>query len=234
MGFGILFFGYFLFLNLTSPAYTDLLAGLILLLALYKLTPVNKFFRMGAVGAGIFSAFGIFELFCEFADVFGLDMSEAVSYIYAPRSLLVAVISILILTGIEDVAREVGADATLGRVRLSKPITYTVLPLHAILEFPSVGSLIPSAYALAIISLVAELAVFVVIILNILTIYSAYMHICMPEDVDNDADADKPSRFGIVNKFRQRQAEKQQEYAEYKLGRMKAKSEKQKKKGKRK
>jgi hypothetical protein len=53
----------------------------------------------------------------------------------------------------------------------------------------------------------------------------------MPEDVDNDAP-DKPSRFGIVNSFRERQQRKNREYAEYKLNKMTEKATKKKKGGK--
>ena len=60
------------------------------------------------------------------------------------------------------------------------------------------------------------------------------MKICMPDDKDNEV-ANTPSRFEFVNKYREHTAEKQKEYAEYKLSKMNAKSQaKNKKKGKRK
>ena len=53
------------------------------------------------------------------------------------------------------------------------------------------------------------------------------MKICMPEDKDNEVE-DKPSRFGFVNKYHEHTAEKQREYAEYKLEKLKKKNSKKK------
>ena len=63
--------------------------------------------------------------------------------------------------------------------------------------------------------------------MNLVAVYSAYMHICMPEDVTNDS-REKPSRLGFVNKFREHEAERSREYAEYKLDKMKRRSGKKK------
>ena len=76
-------------------------------------------------------------------------------------------------------------------------------------------------------SAITLIGVFAVVCINLVTIYSAYMRICMPDDVDNDA-VDKPSRFGFVNKYREHTAEKQREYAEYKLEKLKKKNSKKK------
>ena len=54
------------------------------------------------------------------------------------------------------------------------------------------------------------------------------MKICMPDDKDNEV-ANTPSRFEFVNKYREHTAEKQKEYAEYKLNKLKEKNQKKKK-----
>ena len=229
MGFGLLFIGYFLLLNLTNPGYTDLIAGLITVMAFYKLSRVNKYFRMNIVPSIMLSVFGVFELFAEFADMFGIDMTEIASYFPAPRYLIVGIITVIMLHGIEDVANEVEAIETKFKAKIARPISLVLFPVCAVLEFPAITSLIPNGLPIAIVGTVSIIATFAAIIYNLVTIYSAYMHICMPEDVDNDPK-DKPSRFGFVNKFRAHQEEKQREYADYKLDKMKKKEEKKRRK----
>ena len=229
MGFGILFFGYFLLLNVTNPAYTDLICGLITVMAFYKLSTVNKYFRMSVVPAVLFAVFGTFELFAEFADMIGISLSDISEYLPAPRFILIGILTITMLLGIEDVAREVDVPETRSRVKFALPTSYVIFPLCAILEFPAITNLIPDGLPIAIVSTVSLIFMFVVMVCNIITIYSAYMHICMPEDVDNETK-EKPSRFGFVNKFREHENEKAREYAEYKLDKMRKKANKKRRK----
>ena len=47
MGFGTLFIGYFLLLNITMPGVSDIIATLVMLLGLYRLQMVNGKFKAG-------------------------------------------------------------------------------------------------------------------------------------------------------------------------------------------
>ena len=58
------------------------------------------------------------------------------------------------------------------------------------------------------------------------------MRICMPGE--KTYTEPRKSKFEFVNKFREHEAEKQKEYAEYKLSKMANQSKKKKKKGKKK
>ena len=78
-------------------------------------------------------------------------------------------------------------------------------------------------------SAITLIAIFTVVIVNLVTIYRAYMKICMPDDIDNDTP-DKPSKFEFINKHREHTIQKQREYAEYKLEKLKKKNAKKKKK----
>ena len=229
MGFGLLFIGYFLLLNLTNPGYTDLIAALITAMAFFKLSSVNKYFQMNIVPSVMLAAFGALELFAEFADMFGINMSEVASYLPAPRYLLIGIITIVMLLGIEDVAKEVDAIDTKFKAKIARPISFVLFPVCAVLEFPAITSLIPNGLPITIVGTATIIGTFLAIIYNLVTVYSAYMHICMPEDVDN-TPKDKPSRFGIVNSFRRHEEEKQREYAEYKIDKMKKKAEKKRRK----
>ena len=229
MGFGLLFIGYFLFLNVTYHSFTDLIAGLITVMAFYKLSTVNKYFKMNIVPSIMFSVFGAFQLFAEFADMFGIGMSDITGYIAAPRFLLIGILSVVMLLGIEDVAKEVDVPETKHHVKIAKPLTYVIFPVCAILEFPAIQNIIPAGLPITVTATVTLIGEFFIIIYNLVTVYSAYMRICMPEDIDNDV-TDKPSRFGFVNSFRKHEEERSREYAEYKLQKLKKKAEKKRRK----
>ena len=77
--------------------------------------------------------------------------------------------------------------------------------------------------------LIFLLGCFALTLYSLTVIYSAYKWICMPEDVDNDVK-EKPSRFGIIESFRARQEQKNREYAEYKLNKMKENASRKKRK----
>ena len=134
------------------------------------------------------------------------------------------------LYGIETVAEEVGLRELSRRAHLSIPFTLVIYALSAILELPELDSIgFLSTKALAIMTVITLFATLITVTLNLITVYKAYAKICMPEDVDNIAP-DKPSRFGFVNKHRERTEQKQREYAEYKLEKFKKKISKKKKK----
>ena len=75
-------------------------------------------------------------------------------------------------------------------------------------------------------SIIATLALIGV---NLSVVFSAYYRICMPEDQGVEFK-EKKSKFGFVNAFRAHEEEKQREYAEYKLDKMKKQAEKLKQK----
>lgn len=215
MGFGILFIGYFLLLNLTYYGYTDLIAALVMLMAFYKLSSFNRHFKTAIIPTLLFALVAMVELAEALLSTLGMNMGFIIEYTAASRYLLIGVLTVFMLMGIREIAKEVGASITESRARYSTPFTYVLFALGAIFEFPSMGNLIPSQ-PLAIIALILLLSIFLLMITVLITVYSAYMHICMPEDIDNDAP-DKASRFGFVNKFKEHENERNREYAEYKI-----------------
>ena len=65
MGFGTLFIGVFLLLNLRYFGYTDILCGVIMLAAFYKLRGVNKFFKAAIFTSIAFCGIGLMEFIRE-------------------------------------------------------------------------------------------------------------------------------------------------------------------------
>ena len=228
MGFGILFIGYFLLLNLTYIGYTDLISALVLFMAFYKLQPTNKYFRFALIPSGLFAAVSIVELFEVLTSALGFNFSFLLEYTSAPRYMLIGLLSVYMLMGIESVAEEVDVQVTRLRAKYTLPFVYILFALATIFEFPFVGNLIPEK-PLLISATILIFAVFIITLLNLVTIYSAYMHICMPEDVNNDSK-EKKSKYTIVNKFREHELEKSREYAEYKLNKSREKASKKKRK----
>lgn len=227
MGFGTLFVGYFLLLNLTYYGFTDLIAGLVMLMAFYKLTSVNKRFAYATYAAGLFSLIGALELYNEVVRMF-LRGASTISFVSpALRHLSIGIFTVFMLLGICEVASEVGLKELARRCKITMPFSALIFLVALMLEIPSIDSVF-TVKVLGIASVLLLLVYFVVVIVNLISIYTAYMRICMPEDVDNEPK-NKPSRFGFVNKFRAHEEEKQREYAEYQLEKFKKKHTKKKK-----
>ena len=75
---------------------------------------------------------------------------------------------------------------------------------------------------LAMLGLAVTLAMMILVIVNLVSIYTCYMKICMP-----DEQASKKRKTpAFVEAFRRHEEEKQREYAEYRLHKFKKKMEK--------
>ena len=232
MGFGTLFIGYFLLLNVTFYLYTDLIATLVMALGLYKLSTVNRPFKWAFYTSIAFAIIGAFELVVQFISTFGIDADALTVYSAIPRELIISTLSVFILMGIAEVSEEVGLSSLRRRARITIPFVPVIYMLYATLEFPMLQKVIEGK-VLAVLSFITLLLTFTLVIVNLVTIYTAYMRICMPEEKDMDAPA-KPSKFGFVNKYREHNERKSREYAEYKLNKMIENNKKNAKKKKKK
>lgn len=228
MGFGTLFIGYFLLLNIAYFSFTDLIMGLLLLLACYRLLSVNQYFKSAALTLIPFSALALFELIQEIITMFSPNLAnETLTGILGMiRYIFIACFTFLILMGIETVANEVELPKLTDKARKVKVLSLLTFAFCTLLEIPGLDSIIDTK-ALSVIALILLILSFAVTVVALTAIYSAYMYICMPNEV---IKKDKLSRFGFVNKFREYESRKQREYAEYRLDSMKKKN--QKKKGK--
>ena len=230
MGFGTLFFGYFLLLNITYFTFSDLIAALIMAMGLYKLCEVNTQFKNAFYASLVFSVIGLVELISGFITMFEplVSLDTLLDYTALVRYIVIAILTLFILQGIERVADEVGLGELAGRAKKSMPPSLVLYLITALLSVPlSAGEtfMIILAYASAF----ALFATIIIVAVNLVTIYRAYMKICMPEDVDNETP-DKPSRFEFVNRHREHTEKKQREYAEYRLNKLAKKNQKKKKK----
>ena len=222
MGFGTLFIGYFLILNLTYYSLTDVIAAAVMLLGLYKLSDLNKYFKSAMIAAGVFLAFSVGELGVAIYELFfaKINQTTLISIMSVARSLVIGTLTVIILMALKNIANEVDLPQLAKKCDKLMVCTSTVYSVWIVLEFPL--SFI-NPYVLAITSLLAILAAIVVVILNLTAIYSCYMRICMPGDEELK---DKPSRFAFVNEYRARKAEQAERETQKRLDALKKKREK--------
>ncbi len=230
MGFGTLFIGYFLILNLTYYSITDVIAASVMLLGLYKLSPVNKQFKLAMYTSCAFLGFSVLELAAEMYRMIFTPVlpSLFVSLMSAGRSIIVCAVTVTLLRGIYAVAQEVDISELMRKARLRGIYAALVYALWLILELPL--DFLPITL-LAIMSFVTIIATLIVTVLILSTIYTAYMRICMPGD--EDVMKDKPSRFAFVNEMKKRQNERAEKEAAERLEKIKQKQkEREKRHGK--
>ena len=230
MGFGTLFFGYFLLLNnVAYCGFTDPIAALILLMGFYKLTGVNRYFRYSVALSMGFAVFSFGELAFSAVEIFmpTASLLSVAAYVSMARSAIVALLTALMLRGIWDVAEEVELTPLAKKSRAMIPVSVTAYALMILMDAPSLVGGLPSP-ALAVLSLIVVLGIPTVVIINLTVIHGAYMMICMPDEESNRGEK-KQSRFSFINEFRRRRAEREAEDMEYRIERAKMRKEKKSK-----
>ncbi len=229
MGFGILFIGYLFLLNFSFYAYTDGLAGILILLALEKLRAWNKGFKASFIAALPFFVIGAFEFILKFLVFFSVAVSPAVLITAAAlRMLALCPLHICLLVGIKQITGEVGLDKMESRAMMMLPLSPLIHLSQSLLEIPAIFSGVKAQNLLTVrfIVLVAAL-IFAFVMLSF--IYKCYARICLPSDVHMEQ---KPSRFRFVNEYRARKEEKQRAEIEERIAQMKKKHQNAKKKKK--
>ncbi len=184
MGFGTLFIGYFLILNIFNYSYTDLIAALIMLLATYKLSAVSPEFKKGFLFLIPYAALGAYEIVVEIISMFKMSAENPLltGVIGILRCALLGLVSFFILSGIKKLASELELPRLRDKAKSSTVSVIIAYSIALILEIPSLDKLIPTK-ALAVIALLSLIFSFAVTAYSLTAIYSAYAHICMPEDL---------------------------------------------------
>ena len=227
MGFGILFIGYFLLLNLTYYSFTDVIAAAVMLLALYKLSYLNRHFKLSAILSCVFLVYGLSEFIIGAFELFYTPINNPTlwSCMSISRSAIVGALSVFILLGIREVAMEVDVKKLVKKCTALIPITMYLYFMWMILELP-LGFL--GDYVPAVLSFITIIATIIIIIANLTAVYGAYMQICMPGD--ENPMKEKPSKFAFVNNYRARKAERDAEVARQRLELMRQRQERKGKK----
>lgn len=230
MGFGILFIGYIFLLNISFYAYTDVLAGVLMLLALEKLRVWNQGFKASFFATIPFFLIGTIEFVLKLLTMFSIAVAPALSVTVAVlRMVSLCPLHICLLVGIKQITKEVGLDKMESRAIMLLPFSPLLHVCQAFFEIPSLFSGVKEQNLLTVqfILLIASL-VFSFIMLSF--IYKCYARICLPSDVNMEQ---KPSRFRFVNEYRAKKEEEQRAEIEARIAEMKQKNQKAKKKKKR-
>ena len=103
-----------------------------------------------------------------------------------------------------DIAKSLEVEGVPLRCRTMTIWTMILYILDILFESSMLTPLLPNE-AIMIFYVVVIIGLLLLPIVNLTIIYSCYMHICLPEDLDSTP---KPSRFGFINEFRRRREEK--------------------------
>ncbi len=208
MGFGILFLGYFLALPAISGFYYTMVpAAILFAIACRKLARVNSPFWCG---------------FCFTPPLFLAATAASVlrtipatvwlaPYFETLTLLLWFLWHIFVLKGIAWVAEETGLKKLRFKAVRNTVFTYLIFIPAILLTFMGVfARILPSVPFITGMYIAIIVVGFILLLLNLLLIYSAYARICMPEDRDMPQ---KPSRFEFINRRRAEQDRREAENA---------------------
>lgn len=228
MGFGTLFIGYFLMLNITYFTFTDIVSALVMMLGLYKLSSVSPGFKRPMYAAGGFAVFALAELVFGIITLFSpAALSAATAYIGMVRSFMLAIFTVLLLMSCQEICEKLEVRSIPVRCRTLRALAIVIYGANILLQTPMLTSFLPVLVS-AFLYLAVIIGTIILIIMNLTVIYGCYMNICMPEDLVPKPE--KPSRFAFINEYRRRQEEKRAEEAEAAKRRYEEKMRRKKKK----
>ena len=230
MGFGILFIGYLFLLNLSFFAYTDILAGALMLLALEKLKVWNKGFKAAFFASIPFLLIGIFEFSLKILVMFSAQIAPAISVTCeALRMLSLCPLHIFLFIGCKQITKEVGLEKMESRAMTLLPFAPLFYGSQCFLAIPSLFKNVSDENLLTV-RFILLLATLVFLFTTLRFIYGCYAKICLPSDADMPQ---KPSRFRFVNEYRAKKEAQLKAEMEAHIAEIKRKNENKKKKKKR-
>ncbi len=227
MGFGTLFFGYFLLLNITYYQFTDVIAALVMLYALYKLSSVSSYFKRPMYASILFSVFGLIELPLGLMNMFfpGDTLTTVVSLTSIIRAIIICLYTVLLLRAMGEIARSLEVERIPTRCRTMTVWTMVLYMSEILFESSILNPILPKE-AISVIYIAIILGLLILPIVNLTIIYGCYMRICLPKDLDPKP---KPSRFAFINEFRRRREEKRKREEEEYRRRLEEKRRRRKK-----
>ena len=215
-------------LNITYYTFTDIVAALIMLLGLYKLSSVSPHFRQPMYAAVGFAVFALAELVFGIITLFSpLALAAAVPYVGMMRSFILGIFTVMILKGCGDICQKLEVLRIPGRCRIMTTVSIAIYGANILLQTPLITSFLPAGLSAAL-YLAVIVGMIAIVIINLGIIYGCYMNICMPEDLEPKPQ--KPSRFAFVNEYRRRKEEKELAEAEAARRRFEEKMRRKKKK----
>ncbi len=198
MGFGKLFIGTILTMNLAAHSYTDFLAYFLMLYGLYSLREYNRRFK-GAFWLSVpLFAIGFSELALSLLDLLEIyDNAYLFQELFIVNQLLLYATTVLILLGVAELSMETDIPAL--RVRAFRNQIFAFI-YHGCMVFLNISTKSNGVAAVQQTMLFPVILFgFVYLFLQAKVIFSCYMWICPEDDVDMPT---RPSRFSLFNKWR--------------------------------
>ena len=217
MGFGVLFAGYFLILDIAYFLLTDVIAAAMIALGLSKLAYLNRGFKTSFVFSLVFLVFALVEFaFGAYEMLFSHSFStEFISYGAIARYVLLCVLSFTAFDGMHEVSHEVELSQT---AKKSKIATYLALPVFVfavIAETPAFFVQI-SPHTAAIVSVISMLSTIAYIIFGLSVIYECYAKICMPDEDTAKHNSSKKKQESFAEAYRRQREDRKEARAQIK------------------
>ena len=230
MGFGTLFFGYFLLLDLPYQTLTNVAAAALIMYALFKLAYLNRPFRYALIFSYAFGVFAFGEAVLEVLSMLYIIKLESIPLaiaLHSVRNILIGGVTFLMLLGMKEIASEVMLKRLSKKCDIWAKISFVIYCVNLAL-IPNLERLADERilYALYATKVVVSILTLFVICMNLTCIYGCYSSICMPSENTKTKEVKEKSRFAFVNKFREHEDEKRREYAEYKIQKRQKKGKK--------
>ncbi len=205
MGFGLLFIGYLFSLDYSLQSVTfdllpDVIGYLIMFSAMCKLGPYNKGFGYAKLLLLPLIALGGVTVAFEAAGIAGYTPGSVILDIVKMCGMLskffTFAYTVALTIGIRDIARETDLKNVSFRAIRNMAVSVFYYLAYIALD------LLPISGAEAqMVNMIVYIFGLIVILLNLVLIFSCYMRICLEGDEDMPR---KPSRFAIINRMNSR------------------------------
>ena len=211
MGFGTLFFGYFLLLDIAYYLITDVIAAAIMAYALSKLSTVNRGFKAALIASLVFLVFSAAEFaYGAYEMLFTPPNNPAlISYSAALRNVIISILTFTALEGMRDVSAEVGLELLSKKCKIAAYATLPVYLIAIIAETPALLSF-TTTYVAAIIGVSSILITLILIIVNLTIIHSCYCGICMPEENEQQSSSKKKKKESFLDSYKRQRDERKE------------------------
>lgn len=195
MGFGILFFGYFLtFLGGITPiaAFTYVLGSAIMLLALYKLSEQNKLFATSCV-----MSFLLFLISFAIMLMYVFNYTSAIAYniLILLQTLLSIAFNVILMLAIFAISKEV----ELTRIQVNSAINIFFISISGIVNI--VSMFFDNEDVLARLGMVYFVSQILYTVFALIIIFKCYMKICYEEDRDMSQASGGVPIFDFLNRL---------------------------------
>ncbi len=211
LGFGILFIGYFLTLNLNLKGVNvppDFLGYLIMFAACNKLRDYSPYFKktnwalipLAAISGGLFT----FEIFT----LFGASSFALTPVLEFVKTLISGVMHFFLLKALMEISRDVGRTKITGKCQRNIFITLAIISIQALLSIPFIElPFLELPVKSELYRHFTDIGVNFMVILNSIQIFSCYMWICYEGDEDMDVENSNDPLAKLTAKMAKENAE---------------------------